>query len=25
MGLRQGFSYDNVAELIARAEGEDHQ
>jgi hypothetical protein len=25
MGLRQGFSYDNVAELIARTEGEDHQ
>ena len=25
MGLRQGFSYDNVTELIARAEGEDHQ
>ncbi len=25
MGLRQGFSYDNVAELIARAEGEDYQ
>lgn len=25
MGLRQGFSYDNVSELIARAEGEDHQ
>jgi len=25
MGLRQGLSYDNVAELIARAEGEDHQ
>jgi hypothetical protein len=25
MGLRQGFSYDNIAELIARAEGEDHQ
>ncbi len=24
MGLRQGFSYDNIAELIARAEGEDH-
>ena len=25
MGLRQGFSYDNIAELLARAEGEDHQ
>ena len=25
MGLRQGFSYDDVAELVARAEGEDHQ
>lgn len=25
MGLRQGFTYDNIAELIARAEGEDHQ
>ena len=24
MGLRQGFSYDNIAELLARAEGEDH-
>jgi mRNA-degrading endonuclease RelE of RelBE toxin-antitoxin system len=24
MGLRRGFSYDNVAELIARVEGEDH-
>ena len=24
MGLRQGLSYDNVAELLARAEGEDH-
>jgi hypothetical protein len=24
MGLRQGFSYDDIAELIARAEGEDH-
>jgi hypothetical protein len=23
MGLRQGFSYDNIAELLARAEGED--
>jgi len=25
MGLRQGFNYDNVAELLARAEGEDHE
>lgn len=25
MGLRQGFSYDNIAELVARIEGEDHQ
>ena len=25
MGLRRGFSYDNVAELLARAEGEDYQ
>ena len=24
MGLRQGFSYDNIADLLARAEGEDH-
>lgn len=24
MGLRQGLSYDNVAELLVRAEGEDH-
>ena len=24
MGLRQGFSYDNVAELLSPAEGEDH-
>ena len=24
MGLRQGFSYDKIAELLARAEGEDH-
>jgi len=24
MGLREGFSYDNVSELLARAEGEDH-
>jgi hypothetical protein len=25
MGLRQGFSYDDIAELLARAEGEDHR
>lgn len=25
LGLNEGFSYDNVAELLARAEGEDHQ
>ena len=25
MGLVEGFSYDNVSELLARAEGEDHQ
>lgn len=25
LGLRRGFSYDNIAELLARAEGEDHQ
>ena len=25
LGLRRGLSYDNVAELLARAEGEDHQ
>jgi hypothetical protein len=25
MGLRRGFSYDNISELIAAAEGEDHQ
>ena len=25
MGLRAGFSYDNVAELIAQAEGEDYR
>ena len=25
MGLRRGFSYDNISELIASAEGEDHQ
>ncbi len=24
MGLRKGFSYDNISELIAAAEGEDH-
>jgi hypothetical protein len=24
MGLRRGFSYDNIAELLARVEGEDH-
>ncbi len=24
LGLRQGFSYDNISELIAAAEGEDH-
>ena len=24
MGLREGFSYDNVSDLIARMEGEDH-
>ncbi len=24
LGLREGFSYDNIAELLARAEGEDH-
>ena len=24
MGLRAGFSYDNISDLIARAEGEDH-
>ncbi len=24
MGLRQGFSYDNISELLARIEGEDH-
>ncbi len=24
MGLREGFSYDNISELLARAEGEDH-
>lgn len=25
LGLRTGFSYDNISELLARAEGEDHQ
>ena len=25
LGLRQGFSYDSIADLLARAEGEDHQ
>ena len=25
MGLRAGLSYDNIAELLARAEGEDHR
>ena len=24
LGLRPGFSYDNIAELLAHAEGEDH-
>jgi hypothetical protein len=24
LGLRRGFGYDNIAELLARAEGEDH-
>jgi hypothetical protein len=24
MGLRRGFSYDDIAELLSRAEGEDH-
>ena len=24
LGLRTGFSYDNISELIAAAEGEDH-
>ena len=24
LGLRHGFSYDNISELLARAEGEDH-
>lgn len=25
LGLRRGFSYDNISELVAAAEGEDHQ
>jgi len=25
LGLRRGFCYDDIAELLARAEGEDHQ
>jgi hypothetical protein len=25
LGLRRGFDYDNISELIAAAEGEDHQ
>jgi hypothetical protein len=25
LGLRRGFSYDNIGELLARAEGEDFQ
>jgi len=24
LGLREGLSYDNISELLARAEGEDH-
>lgn len=24
LGLRRGFNYDNVAELLARSEGEEH-
>ncbi|MHB8521583.1 MAG: DUF2191 domain-containing protein [Limisphaerales bacterium] len=24
LGLRRGLSYDNISELLARAEGEDH-
>jgi hypothetical protein len=24
LGLREGFSYDNIGELLARVEGEDH-
>jgi hypothetical protein len=25
LGLRRGFNYDNISELIAAGEGEDHQ
>ena len=25
LGLREGFSYDSIADLLTRAEGEDHQ
>ena len=25
LGLRRGFNYDNIGELLARAEGENHQ
>jgi hypothetical protein len=25
LGLRRGFNYDNIGELVARAEGEDYQ
>ena len=25
LGLRQGFSYDNISELIAASEGDNHQ
>jgi UbiD family decarboxylase len=25
LGLREGFSYDSIADLLARAEGEDHR
>ncbi len=24
LGLQRGFSYDNIGDLLARAEGEDH-
>ena len=24
LGMREGFSYDNISELLARIEGEDH-
>ncbi|MEO6873071.1 MAG: hypothetical protein ABI233_12760 [Chthoniobacterales bacterium] len=24
LGLREGFTYDNISELLARVEGEDH-